>query len=565
LAAPLRFRAWQKEALAKFEARVHPSFLAVATPGAGKTTFALAAVRRALVERKARRCVVVVPTQHLKLQWAAAAERFDIHLDPDWSAGDGALPSDVHGIAVTYQQVAANPDALRRRVGHAFVILDEVHHAADARSWGDGVRRAFETAPVRLCLSGTPFRSDQSAIPFVRYVGDEAEADYEYGYGEALRDRRVVRPVYFPRINGRMEWTSPDGETHTAGFEDALTRDLAGQRLRTALAIEGEWLPAVLAKAHRQVVHLRQDDPRAAGLVIAMDQAHAKGIAKILKERLGVRATLATSDDPGASRKIAAFAEGDDPWIVAVRMVSEGVDIPRLAVGVYATNTLTDLFFRQAVGRLVRASDTVRANRAYMFIPDDPRLRLFASGIAEQRRHSLRKPDRAEGEGWPRDEDPLREAENTAEAEDQLSLFSAISAIPLDASGRPLEIAPIDEDASHPGLGVIPGLVDDAPGSANARRGAAGFELTAQVFDEPVPAPEPEAAADANESPRSHKRRLREQNSAIVASLAHRTRRSHAEINAELNRRIGIGRITEATIGQLERRLDAARRWLEGR
>lgn len=565
MAAPLRFRAWQKEALAKFEARVHASFLAVATPGAGKTTFALAAVRRALVARQAQRCVVVVPTQHLKLQWAAAAERFDIHLDPNWTANDGALPSDVHGIAVTYQQVAANPDALRRRVGHAFVILDEVHHAADARSWGDGVRRAFETAPVRLCLSGTPFRSDQSAIPFVRYVGEEAEADYEYGYGEALRDRRVVRPVYFPRINGRMEWTSPDGQTHTAGFEDALTRDLAGQRLRTALAIEGEWLPAVLAKAHRQVLHLRQDDPRAAGLVIAMDQAHAKGIAKILKERLGVRATLATSDDPGASRKIEAFAAGDDPWIVAVRMVSEGVDIPRLAVGVYATNTLTDLFFRQAVGRLVRSSDTVRSNRAYMFIPDDPRLRLFASGIAEQRRHSLRKPDRREDDPFAGDGDPLRELEAEADAEDQLSLFSAISAIPLDASGRPLEIAPIDEDAAHPGLGVIPGLVDDGPGSAPPPRGPAAFELTAQVFDEPVPAPEPEAAADANESPRSRKRKLREQNSALVTSLAHRTRRSHAEINAELNRRIGIGRITEATIAQLERRLDAARRWLEGR
>jgi superfamily II DNA or RNA helicase len=563
LATPLRFRAWQKEALAKFEARVHPNFLAVATPGAGKTTFALAAVRRALVARQARRCVVVVPTQHLKLQWAAAAERFDVHLDPDWSAGDGVLPSDVHGVAVTYQQVAANPDALRRRVGHAFVILDEVHHAADARSWGDGVRRAFETAPIRLCLSGTPFRSDQSAIPFVRYVGEEAEADFEYGYGDALRDRRVVRPVYFPRINGRMEWSSPDGQTHSAGFEDALSRDLAGQRLRTALDIEGEWLPAVLAKAHRQVLHLRQHDPRAAGLVIAMDQTHARGIAKILKDRLGVRATLVTSDDPGASRKIAAFGESDEPWIVAVRMVSEGVDIPRLAVGVYATNTLTDLFFRQAVGRLVRASESARTHRAYMFIPDDLRLRLFAAGIAEQRRHSLRKPDHDDDSDFANHDDEARES--AVDAEDQLSLFSAISAIPLDEAGRPLELAPVDEEAARDALDFIPGLVDEVAAPDDRRSLPSPFELTAQVFDRPVPAPEPEPGCEATESPRSRKRKLREQNSAIVSSLAHRTRRSHAEINAELNRRVGISRITEATIGQLERRLDAARRWLEGR
>lgn len=544
---------------------MRPDFLAVATPGAGKTTFALAAVRRALVARQARRCVVVVPTQHLKLQWAAAAERFDIHLDPDWSAGDGLLPSDVHGVVVTYQQVAANPDDLRRRVAHAFVILDEVHHAADARSWGDSVRRAFETAPVRLCLSGTPFRSDQSAIPFVRYVGEEAEADYEYGYGEALRDRRVVRPVYFPRINGRMEWTSPDGQTHTAGFEDPLTRDLAGQRLRTALDIEGEWLPAVLAKAHRQVLHLRRADPRAAGLVIAMDQTHAKGIAMILKERMGVRATLATSDDPGASKKIAAFAAGDDPWIVAVRMVSEGVDIPRLAVGVYATNTLTDLFFRQAVGRLVRSSESVRSARAYMFIPDDPRLRFFASGIAEQRRHSLRKPDRAGSDEFGERDAEAREADSDADGEEQISLFSAISAIPLDASGRPLEIAPVDEEAAHAGVEGIPGLVDEEPALPSRGGAPAPFELTAQVFDQPVPTPEPEPESGPSVSPRSRKRKLREQNSAIVSALAHRTRRSHAELNAELNRRIGIQRITEATLAQLERRLEAARRWLEGR
>jgi superfamily II DNA or RNA helicase len=566
VAAPIRFRAWQREALAKLESRVHASFLAVATPGAGKTTFALGAIRRALVRREARRAVVVVPTQHLKLQWALAAERFDIHLDPEWSSADGSLPSDVHGIAVTYQQVAANPGALRRLVAQAFVVLDEIHHAADARSWGDGIRHAFERAPVRLCLSGTPFRSDQSAIPFVRYVGDEAHADYEYGYGEALRDRQVVRPVYFPRINGRMEWTAPDGSTHVASFDDPIGRTRASQRLRTALDVEGEWLPAVLVKAHRQVMHLRQTDPRAAGLVIAIDQDHARGIARLLRERCGVRATVATSDDPAASRKIAEFTEGSDPWIVAVRMVSEGVDIPRLKVGVYATNTITDLFFRQAVGRLVRTTSGARQQRAYMFIPDDPRLRAFASGIAEQRRHSLRKPDRPDDELLD-----VRPEERAAPEMDQLSLFSAISAVPLDEHGNPLDPSRPVEDAeavsSGAGAGAlevdiedeesIPGLVgedEEAPTPAP-------FVLTAPEVEEPVPTP-PSSPTQAR-SPRSRKRQLREQNSAVVRALVHKTRRGHAEVNTELNRRVGLKRITEATVSQLERRLEVGRRWLE--
>ena len=551
------FRAWQQEALAKFEARVHSSFLAVATPGAGKTTFALGAMRRALVQRGAQRCVVCVPTQHLKLQWALAAENFDIHLDPDWSAGDGLLPSDVHGVAVTYQQVAANPGALRRLVGRAFVVLDEVHHAADARSWGDGVRHAFELAPVRLCLSGTPFRSDQSAIPFVRYVGDEAQPDYEYGYGEALRDRKVVRPVYFPRINGHMEWTSPDGTTHSAGFEDPLSRGLASQRLRTALDIEGEWLPTVLTKAHRQVMHLRRSDPLAAGMVIAMDQEHAKGIARMFRARLGVEATVATSDDPAASRRIAEFSAGTSPWIVAVRMVSEGVDIPRLKVGVYATNTITDLFFRQAVGRLVRATGA-REQRAYMFIPDDLRLRKYAFGIAEQRRHSLRKPEKDEsGEILPGDEEKEAAAEEEAE---QPSLFAAISAIPLDDEGNPLDVdAPVEADAPLE-VEAIPGLVGDEEAAETSD--GESFSLSAPEFEAPVPTPEPEQLPQPAPSPRTRKRKLRESNSACVRMLVHRTRRGHAEINAELNRKVGIRRITEATAAQLERRLQYAEKWL---
>lgn len=560
MAAKIRFRAWQKEALAKLESRVHSSFLAVATPGAGKTTFALGAIRRALIRRAVRRCVVVVPTQHLKLQWAISAERFDIHLDPDWASSDGTLPSDVHGVVVTYQQVAANPGALRRLVSQAFVVLDEVHHAADSRSWGDGIRHAFEGAPVRLCLSGTPFRSDQSAIPFVRYVGEEAHADYEYGYGEALRDRKVVRPVYFPRINGHMEWTSPDGSTHAASFDDPVGKTLASQRLRTALDVEGEWLPTVLMKAHRQVMHLRQVDPRAAGMVIAMDQDHARGIARILRERAGVASTVATSDDPSASRKIADFTEGSDPWIVAVRMVSEGVDIPRLKVGVYATNTITDLFFRQAVGRLVRTTGG-RQQRAYMFIPDDPRLRSFAGGIAEQRRHSLRKPEREDDDLF--DEPP---EERAAPEEDQLSLFAAISAVPLDENGNPLDTAaPLDAgDGEEPEATPedsdeepIPGLVgddEDAPIPAP-------FSLTAPEFEEPIPTPEPSPVIA--QSPRTKKRQLREQNSAIVRALVHKTGLGHAEVNAELNRRIGLRRVTEATVAELDKRLAVAKRWLE--
>ena len=192
-------------------------------------------------------------------------------------------------------------------------------------------------------------------------------------------------------------------------------------------------------------MHLRQRDPRAAGLVIAIDQEHARGIAQILHERLrglAHRGHLRRSRRPRP--KISAFAEGNAPWIVAVRMVSEGVDIPRLRVGVYATNTVTELFFRQAVGRLVRWRGALGSQTAYMFIPDD------TAPAHVRRRHRRAAPPqpaqaRAGRAAVPRtmervDDPPPGEAPDEPELDDgQLSLFSAISAVPLDEHGRPLD------------------------------------------------------------------------------------------------------------------------------
>lgn len=563
MAKRLSLRRWQQEALHRFETTGQRDFLAVATPGAGKTTFALTACVRALMARGAGRVVIVAPTQHLKYQWAEAAEPFGLSLEPDWASSDGALPSDIHGVIVTFQQVAANPRALRPLAKRAFAILDEIHHAADSRAWGDGIRLALHDASHRLCISGTPFRSDQNSIPFVRYRGDRAEPDYEYGYGEALSDRRVVRPVFFPRIGGQMEWNAPDGSSRSHGFDDRIGRTLASQRLRTALDLGNEWLPSVLKQAHAQLQHLREFDPRAGAMVIAMDQDHARGIARLLREELGVRAAIATSDDPEASARIAEFSASAAPWIVAVRMVSEGVDIPRLRVGVYATNTTTDLFFRQAVGRLVRWSPGTKGQKAYMFIPDDIRLRSFAEGIRVQRRHDLSRNDSER-------EVPDANAEEDREVrdeEDQLSLFSVISATPLDENGEPLETRSLFDELSDE-LDVVG---DDGPDE--------GIELP--VIDpsfslEPVvsqlPAdelsvvdlPESEAKpAEPGPSRRQQKKQLRALNLGRAKQLARIARLSHAEVNAELNRRTGIRRITEASLPQLERRVQVAEAWLK--
>jgi superfamily II DNA or RNA helicase len=542
----MRLRRWQKEALDRLDEHPGADFLAVATPGAGKTTFALTAALRHLAQHPAHRLVVVAPTSHLKLQWAHAAARFGLHLEPQWMSAAGRLPADMHGIVVTYQQVATNPSALRQHADRCMVVLDELHHAGDERAWGDAVRHAFDPASRRLAISGTPFRSDTHSIPFVDYHLDEARPNYEYGYDKALADRRVVRPVWFPRINGFMEWTAPDGTTNAASFEDDLDRQRSAQRLRTALSLDGEWLPTVLDQAHQRLTELRRTHPAAAGLVIAADQEHARGIARILHQRHRVSAVVATSDDPSASTRIARFAEGSLPWIVAVRMVSEGVDIPRLRLGVFATTTTTELFFRQAVGRFVRHTGGRAADeRAWLFIPDDPRLRTWAAGIAEQRRHSLAR-NQVDEQAEPTLEEEAAFDDVAADPDEQLSLFAVLSAQVLSSETHGTSVFDEADDL---------GDDDDEDSSIDVELPPApppgGGRFSAPLPDDLAGRPLTVV-----------KRELREANADLAQHLVRFTGMSHREVNGRLNRLAGVQKVTEATLDELRRRADQAERWI---
>ncbi|HEY0217035.1 MAG TPA: DEAD/DEAH box helicase, partial [Cellulomonas sp.] len=415
-----KLRAWQAEALETYLSQTPQDFLAVATPGAGKTTFALRVATELLQARIVRRVTVVAPTEHLKHQWADAAARVGIKIDPNFRNAQGRHGHGFDGVALTYAQVAAKPalHAARTTAAPTLVILDEVHHGGDALSWGEAVREAFEGATRRLSLTGTPFRSDTAAIPFVEYERDRdgirrSRADYIYGYAEALRDH-VVRPVLFLTYSGAMRWRTKAGDEISARLGEPLTKDMTAQAWRTALNPDGEWIPSVLAAADRRLTEVRRSVPDAGAMVIATDQTDARAYAGHLARITGRSPTVVLSDDDGASARIDQFSASDDRWLVAVRMVSEGVDVPRLAVGVYATSASTPLFFAQAIGRFVRARK--RGETASVFLPSVAPLLALANTLEIERDHALDRPLTAEeqGEGY-NPEDALMAEANRAE------------------------------------------------------------------------------------------------------------------------------------------------------
>ena len=398
-AAARPLRTWQRRALTRYLTDRPKDFLAVATPGAGKTTFALKVAAELLGDRSVDTVTIVCPTEHLKHQWAEAAGAAGLAIDPEFSNAVGRTSTDFRGVAVTYAQVAAHPVLhMNRTEGRrTLVIFDEIHHAGDAKSWGEATREAFAGATRRLALTGTPFRSDDNPIPFIAYEPDSvgvlrSRADHSYGYADALADG-VVRPVVFLAYSGQASWRTSAGEEMTARLGEPLTAEQNARAWKTALDPKGEWMPAVLQAADTRLTQLRGGGvPDAGGLVIATDHTTAKAYAALLRRIAGEEPVVVLSDDPKASGRIAEFGRTNDRWLVAVRMVSEGVDVPRLAVGVYATSASTPLFFAQAVGRFVRSRRP--GETASVFLPSVPSLLTLASELEVQRDHVLGQPHR---------------------------------------------------------------------------------------------------------------------------------------------------------------------------
>jgi superfamily II DNA or RNA helicase len=582
-------RAWQQAALSHYEEQSPKDYLVTATPGAGKTTFALTLAARLLARREVARIVVVCPTDHLRLQWADAADRLGIVLDPGLTNAVGPVRAGTQGYVTTYAQVAGKPmlHAARATAVKSLVILDEVHHAGDGLSWGEAVADAFGMAARRVCLTGTPFRTKpDERIPFVRYeedtfegddgsggVGLVSRADYTYGYKEALADS-VVRPVVFAAYTGTSRWRNSAGEVVAASLSEAGTRSVEMAAWRTALDPKGQWVPHVIAAMDDRITHLREHGmPDAAGLILASDQDDARAYAKIVRRVTGKAPELILSDDPKASKKIERFAEGSARIAVCVRMISEGVDVPRAAVLAWMTSYRTPLFFAQAVGRVVRARGAHET--ATVFLPAVRPLLSLAATMEEQRNHVMPPPKTAQGDELDLEPLPPREKDP-----DGLPKWEALEADARfahvlhsgtahtgegsgGAGGGTVEVAPEDEDF----LG-IPGLLTASQtAELLARRDE---ELRVRIASRPHSDDDTgefmrvEDHPDADDTGRSWRdaAELRREINRLVSRVSAKTSTPHAVVHTQLRQHVPGPPSASASVDVLRARRERLRTML---
>jgi len=396
-------RGWQAEALpTTIDVLGREPALVEACPGAGKTQFGLEIAYQLVGSGAISRVLIVVPTLAIADGWQLAASSANrraptipLRSQRTWRSVD-PIGEDWLGAIVTYQSLFASTDLF---LAHAtdpgqrtLVIFDEVHHAGAGAAWGVSAQTAFAAGASKiLSLSGTPFRTHGDPIVFVPSEGGSARPHFRYSYDEAIRDG-ACRPVQFVEARGTTEFRTEDGIAHTVTFDDELTPLGERRRLRAAI----EWVgpesiaDMMLRNANEYILGLRQaGDSDAAGLVVCANCDHAALISAYLSERiLGRPAPVACSrthdrNDAAPADVIRVFGSSHDPWIVAVNMISEGVDIPRFRAVVYLTNRLTLLAFRQIVGRVVRTDPTNRDDHGRVYLPGDAKLIAMAAEITD--------------------------------------------------------------------------------------------------------------------------------------------------------------------------------------
>ncbi|UZK67847.1 DEAD/DEAH box helicase family protein [Sphingomonas sp. M1-B02] len=395
-------------------------FMVNAAPGAGKTLLSCAIAATLLQDGAIDRVVVIAPRSEVVNQWAADFLQMTGRPMSRVTGRDEDMHALGLDICATWAAVASRQDAFAHLCtqSRVLVICDEHHHAAVDAAWGEGADAAFARAAHVLILTGTPLRSDGGETVWTVRGADgsaalPADAVYTLTYGEAV-DLGYCRPVTFHRHEGRFRIVLDDSSSADAGgtaLPDGLTvssqeaapiadEHPAAQALRRALDFyrlacsphynadgtpsQESFQASMLSCATAELDRIRERMPRAGGLVIAPTIEVAEYFSDLLHAIEGERPMLVHSNMTGADGRIDAFRRSTKRWIVSVAMITEGVDIPRLRVLVYLPSALTELAFRQAVGRVVRSAGPDDDSRAYVVMPAFHILDAFAQRVEEE-------------------------------------------------------------------------------------------------------------------------------------------------------------------------------------
>ncbi|MDN7142209.1 MULTISPECIES: DEAD/DEAH box helicase [Pseudomonas] len=378
-------RKWQSDCVdaalehyAKF-----PHFFCQATPGAGKTRMAAEVARRLLLSDKIDLILCFAPSCQTVEGFRGT---FESHLGLRFDGRIGAV-----GAVSTYQGMDYQDQSFWALLDQyrVFAVFDEIHHCAGAElslgnTWGQLIiERVQGRATYTLALSGTPWRSDERSIVLARYSNPDGRilCDFKYGLKAAINDLVCRSPRIVLIDNGAVKVTTRSGKSSTVNTYSSIAELLGDSPVTFEyLLSQRELVSQILELGCRKLDEIRLETLDAGGLIVAASIRHAHLIADELS-RLGESCQVVTNQTPDAQEAIDEFRIGTGRWIVAVGMISEGTDIPRLQVCCYLSRIRTELHYRQVLGRILRRIGPQDA-MAWLYVLAEPSLKAFSERLS---------------------------------------------------------------------------------------------------------------------------------------------------------------------------------------
>ncbi|WP_367393285.1 DEAD/DEAH box helicase [Pseudomonas sp. X4] len=379
-------RVWQSACVtAALERYRHSShFFCQATPGSGKSRMAAEVAKRLLQSGAIDLVLCFAPS----CQVVAGLEQTFAHVMG--RPFDGRLGS--VGVANTYQAMGHQSASFWQLLDdyRVFAVFDEIHHCAGhdpllSNAWGQIIlQRLQDQAAFTLALSGTPWRSDERAIAMARYSDPEGRlvCDFRYGLKEAVADNVCRSPRIVVIDNGAVKLTELVDDSPIVTVYPSIAQLLNESPVTFEdLLTHRDMVEKVIDLGRSRLDEVRCRIPDAGGLVVSTNIRHANQVAGVLKSR-GEDCLVVTTRTPGAQQLIDDFRGGKGKWIVAVGMISEGTDIPRLQVCCYLSRIRTELHYRQVLGRVLRRTGS-KDHEAWLYVLAEPSLLQFSQRVAE--------------------------------------------------------------------------------------------------------------------------------------------------------------------------------------
>lgn len=298
------------------------------------------------------------------------------------------------------------------------LICDEIHHTNEINStWGAYVEQIQALASYSIFMSGTYFRSDRKPISCIPLdaSGDPIK-DYRFTYTNGVKEN-VVRAVTTRDVDAKIVlYDRIRDRKYERMLSEIENRELSEAK-KQVLDPNGECIRHMIETVHSALMQTRSKFPDAACLFVcrpggseevtregggqAIEDRNVHKIANQIQAITRETPTVVTHHDRDAVGKIAQFRRGMDPYLVAINMVSEGCDIPRLRAVAFCRYTKSEMLFRQVVGRALRLHQPEDGTAAQIYIPAFPELIKFAEDLYKEAQEGIRDRRCKECGGWP--------------------------------------------------------------------------------------------------------------------------------------------------------------------